>query len=146
MEQAEPLEQSKKIGKLFMEVTKLFRHNMSKSLGDIGMTGPQSRIIHTLCRFEKIKVSGLSRMVSLSNATVSGILDRLEKQGLVERTRSNEDKRVVYVSLTPRFKEIHEDFHRRSDEYFVNMINKGTPDDLNKIIEGLETLKGLLST
>jgi DNA-binding MarR family transcriptional regulator len=42
----------------------------------------------------------LAKEVSLSQATVTGILDRLEKKGMVERQRSLLDKRKVIIELT----------------------------------------------
>jgi DNA-binding MarR family transcriptional regulator len=44
--------------------------------------------------------SELSRAVSLSQATITGILDRLERRDLVRRTRNPADKRRVIVELT----------------------------------------------
>jgi DNA-binding MarR family transcriptional regulator len=42
----------------------------------------------------------LSRRVYLSQATVTGILDRLEQRGLVKRERNRPDRRMVSISLT----------------------------------------------
>lgn len=92
-----------------------------------------------------MKISELSSKLGLSNSTVSGIIDRLEKQEMVERARSKEDKRVVYVSLSPKSEEMRQDFHKRAEENIENILNKGTPEDLDKIIDGLNTLKTLLS-
>jgi DNA-binding MarR family transcriptional regulator len=47
----------------------------------------------------------LAREVSLSQATVTGILDRLEKKGMIERQRSLLDKRKVILELTLQGKE-----------------------------------------
>lgn len=43
--------------------------------------------------------------------------------------RSSDDKRVVYVSLLPKFEEMHRGFHKRTEEYFLNIMNKGAPED-----------------
>jgi len=59
--------------------------------------------------------------------------------------RSSDDKRVVYVSLLPKFEEMHQGFHKITEEYFLNIMNKGAPEDIYKIIDGLNTLKRLLS-
>jgi DNA-binding MarR family transcriptional regulator len=53
-----------------------------------------------LGRADVLSVGELARRVSLSQGTVTGVLDRLEKRGLVERSRSDSDRRRVLVRLT----------------------------------------------
>ncbi len=81
----------------------------------------------------------------LSNSTVSGIIDRLEKQEMVVRERSEEDKRVVYVSISPNFKDMHKTFHKQFEKNIENIMSKGNAEEIHKIFEGLDTLKKLLS-
>jgi MarR family transcriptional regulator, organic hydroperoxide resistance regulator len=65
-----------------------------------GVTGPQLWAIKTIAQEAPIMVTEIARRMYLHPATVVGILDRLEKQGLVARIRSTEDRRVVWVELT----------------------------------------------
>lgn len=66
-----------------------------------GLTGPQVVVLREVGRLSGASISALARAVSLSQPTVSGILERLEKRGLVRRERSAQDRRSVFVSLTP---------------------------------------------
>lgn len=65
-----------------------------------GLTGPQLVILRELARLGEVSGSELARSVSLSLPTVTGILTRLEKRGLVTRRRSEVDKRRIMVSST----------------------------------------------
>ncbi len=67
---------------------------------EIGLTGPQLWAIKIIAQKAPIMVSEIARHMYLHPPTVVGILDRLGKQGLVVRTRSAEDRRVVKVELT----------------------------------------------
>lgn len=68
---------------------------------DYGLTGPQLIVLEELARSkEVISVGQLAKSVNLSHATVTDILVRLEKRGVVQRTRSNSDKRRVLVQMT----------------------------------------------
>lgn len=140
----ENLNDSVKVAKLFQEVMHLFKHNMSKVFEDIGMTAPQIMVIRILSKEKTLKITELSTKLSLSNSTVSGIIDRLEKQGMVERKRSEKDKRVVHVSIAADFKEMHQIFEKRLEERTTKIMNKATPEELAKIFEGLEALKTLI--
>ena len=141
----EPLDEIIEVNTLFQEVICLLKHSMSKIFEDTNITPPQGMVIGILSHHGKMKISELSNKLGLSNSTVSGILDRLEKQGMVERERSVEDKRVVYVSIIPTFDENHKTFHRKAAENIKNIINRGTPEDLHQILVGLNTLKKLLT-
>lgn len=65
-----------------------------------GLTVPQLIVLSEIARSGEITTGQLAENVSLSNATITGILNRLSKPGLVERRRANEDKRRVLVKLT----------------------------------------------
>jgi DNA-binding MarR family transcriptional regulator len=65
-----------------------------------GLTGPQLVVLKELMESSPQTVSRLASAVSLSQATVTGILDRLERKRMVERVRDSSDKRRVIVSPT----------------------------------------------
>lgn len=130
--------------KLFFEVNKVLRQCVRRSFDNEELTMPQNSVIGILIKYGEMKISELSQRVSLSNSTVSGIIDRLENQGFVTRTRSKEDRRTVYVKVTDKFQEAHKGFHKRIEENFEEMLSSGTPEQMEKINEGLNTLKAIL--
>lgn len=65
-----------------------------------GLTGPQLAILLELSRLGSATPKQLSLAVHLSQATVSGILQRLERRGLVERRPSSRDRRSIQIELT----------------------------------------------
>lgn len=67
---------------------------------ETGLTGPQLWAIKVIDETGSIKPSELARRMYLHPATVVGLIDRLEKRRLVLRTRSQEDRRVVEITLT----------------------------------------------
>lgn len=141
----EKLNESVEVARLFQEVMQLFKHNMSKVLCETGISAPQGMVLGLLSKKKKLKITELSNELSLSNSTVSGIIDRLEKQEMVIRERSSDDKRVVYVSISPNFKEMHKGFHKQFEKNLADIMNKGNAEEIHKIYEGLDTLKKLLS-
>ena len=65
-----------------------------------GLTGPQLMVLKELSVHGGVYVAELTRAIHLSQPTVTGILDRLEKRALVRRQRSDQDRRRVQVWLT----------------------------------------------
>ena len=80
-----------------IRATDLYSRQLNKT---VGLTAPQLLILRSILDLGAISISQLSREVSLSQATVTTIIDRLEKRGLVTRHRSNQDRRVVHATLT----------------------------------------------
>ncbi len=65
-----------------------------------GLSSPQLIVLRAIDELGEVTTRVLSRHVSLSQPTVTTILDRLEANGLVERYRSQKDRRVVHSKLT----------------------------------------------
>ena len=65
-----------------------------------GLTGPQLVILSEITREEKSTISQIASRASLSQGTVTSIIDRLEKRGFVVRARSDNDRRKVMVYAT----------------------------------------------
>ena len=65
-----------------------------------GLTGPQSLILREAITTQGLTAGELARRVSLSQATVTDIVKRLEARGLVSRERVSEDRRRVLIAAT----------------------------------------------
>jgi len=65
-----------------------------------GLTSPQTLILKELMQTNEATVGQLADNVNLSKPTVTDILNRLERRGLVTRTRSDTDKRCIKVRVT----------------------------------------------
>ncbi|WP_417392866.1 MarR family winged helix-turn-helix transcriptional regulator [Gimesia sp.] len=67
---------------------------------EINLTAPQLASLQTIARLQPITVGALAKSIHLSQATLTGILSRLESRNLVTRGRRGQDKRTVVVELT----------------------------------------------
>lgn len=91
---------------------------------DVGMTVPQIIVMQSIRDLGEVTTSQVSVRVSLSQATVTSILDRLTERELVERYRSTRDRRIVHTRLTKKGKLalrkaptlLHEQFLARFEE------------------------------
>lgn len=67
---------------------------------EIGLTIPQIVVLKSVRDLGEVTTNVIARHVSLSQPTVTHILDRLEERGFIERYRSARDRRVVHTRLT----------------------------------------------
>ncbi|MEL7293224.1 MAG: MarR family transcriptional regulator [Pseudomonadota bacterium] len=75
----------------------------SKKLSkESGLTGPQLILMRSIRELGEVTIRQLSGHTNMSQATATTILDRLERNGLVQRVRSSKDKRKVHAHLTEK--------------------------------------------
>lgn len=89
-----------------------------------GLTGPQLVILNEIANHQAVTVTQLAHLISLSQATVTDILNRLEKKELVERTRDAVDRRRVMIQITPRCREILDQAPPALQETFVERYTR----------------------
>jgi len=145
----EHLNQSLEVSRLIKEIGVLVKHSIVKEMEHVGLPGitpSQCLMISLLKKHGKMKVSDLSREIGLNNSTISGMIDRLEKHGIVKRLRSEKDKRVVFISLSSKSCDMKSEIHQKIEGIMESLISgRGTKEEYDKIIEGLKILKELLS-
>jgi MarR family 2-MHQ and catechol resistance regulon transcriptional repressor len=71
-----------------------------------GLTPTQFGVLETLYHLGPLCQTEISRKLLLSTANITLVIDNLEKCGLVQRTRSAEDRRYITVSLTGQGQEL----------------------------------------
>ena len=81
----------------FVRAVSLDSFKMSRQYG---LTGPQSSVLRTLIKEGPLSSASLSRRLYVTPSNITGIIDRLEKKGLVERIRKKEDRRIALITLT----------------------------------------------
>lgn len=87
--------------------------------------------------------SEISQEFGITLGAVTGFVDRLYKLGLIARTRSEEDRRVVLVSLTEKGKSLLEELSRqRTDktERLFSALGENESKQLNQALERLQTV------
>ncbi|MDD9960037.1 MAG: MarR family transcriptional regulator [Gammaproteobacteria bacterium] len=65
-----------------------------------GLTTSQLLVIEAIDKLENPNPSSIAREILLSQGTVTNLIDRMEKRGLVKREKSDNDKRSVKVTVT----------------------------------------------
>lgn len=74
----------------------------------IGVTPTQLSVLKLLQEIGDLSLGTLSKQIRAHNSTVTGIVDRMETAGLVERARSEQDRRVWIIRLTAAGRKIAE--------------------------------------
>ena len=111
-----------------------------------GLTVPQLLCLRAISAARSVDVTAveISRQVRLSPATVTGIIDRLERYGLVLRERLAHDRRKVGLRLTPEGKERLAQMPRPLQERFVRGLNELSEADRHSLLRALQQVVDML--
>ncbi|MBE0556641.1 MAG: MarR family transcriptional regulator, partial [Proteobacteria bacterium] len=79
-----------------------FARHADRDIERYGLTPPQFAVLEALGHLGRLTLGDLSKKRLVTGGCMTVIVDNLEREGLVERTRSHEDRRVIHVELTPK--------------------------------------------
>lgn len=111
-----------------------------------GLTGPQLVVAGEIGQSGPITIGELARRVSLSQATVTTILDRLEAKALATRIRGQEDKRRVYVDITDKTRGILETHPNFLQEEFVQRFNALEDWEQTLLLSSIQRIAAMMDT
>jgi DNA-binding MarR family transcriptional regulator len=86
-------------------------------------------------------VGELARALDVSVASATGIISRMEQRGLVVRSRSTDDRRVVSVTIASGGQAALEQLDGRSREHFLALLSRLTLPELRTVRAAFETLR-----
>jgi DNA-binding MarR family transcriptional regulator len=111
---------------------------------DHGLTGPQFLTLKTVVERGSPTTGEVAEAVHLSQATMTGIVDRLEVKGLVRRTRTDRDRRKVRVEPTAAAEGALAAAPSLLQESFTGAFSRLRPEEQVTILSSLEKLVSLM--
>lgn len=133
------------IAKILETISKVINKKINNSPQDKRFTLPALMILHEL-RVGHVKtLTEISEELGIPNSTISVIVDRLVKMGIVKRERDETDKRKILIYIND---DNSEQECKVSDYYmdnFTSLFKNASTDEINDILRGLKTLEKVIS-
>jgi Transcriptional regulators len=120
----------------FMGQFKTFLKNVNNEWSRKTMTGmnyTQFKLLFTLHTSGSLKVSELADILGLTSGAITGIADKLVAEDLISRERANDDRRVVYIELTTKGKDMVDDVLESQKETFSSFFNVLPEEDIQHL-------------
>lgn len=99
-----------------------------------GLTGPQVTALKLLESVGELSLTALSSRMQARNSTITGIVGRMRKQGLVERTRDPRDGRVGIIRLTPEGQTLAEQLPIEPMQMFASVLKALSATDRGHLV------------
>lgn len=110
---------------------------LMKELGRIGLKGLASShgdVIANLFKYKEITMSQLSRAIFRDPSTVTALVNKLKRLGIVATRKDGRDSRITYVSLTDKGKELEPDFKEISLRLYA-LEYQGITDEEKELLQ-----------
>jgi len=110
---------------------------------DANLTVSQADVIFALGNTAGLTFKEIGERTLITKGTLTGVVDRLEEKGLVDRIVSSEDRRCTRVTLTKKGHRVFEKEFPRQIEYLKQRFEKLTKSDAQTALRSLKKIKEL---
>ena len=116
---------------------------MTEKLSVFEITPVQYAVLYCLWEKDKKSPKEIAERLKLENSTISGILERMEKKGLIERSISKEDRRFIQVLLTPKGASLEEEVLAAVEEVNSEVLSIFSDEESEVLKARLRLLAGI---
>ncbi len=132
------------IDDFFLQFTEiLWTHISSYYKGDkkTSLNITEHFIIEFLGKESFASMSKLAKIIHVAPTTMTSIVDRLIRRGLLQRRRAQQDRRKILVTLSEKGRQSYERYHQNSLEFYSIFLS-ALPDKGKVFIQNLQGIKG----
>lgn len=105
----------------------------------------ETRILFEINTYDKCIQSELAKILHIDKSYLSRIIKSFCKDGLIEKNKSDQDKRAAYISLTEKGHMETEKLIELTNTQIEGTINKLSSEDCNKLCDAMDTIISILS-
>ncbi|BAB06791.1 transcriptional regulator [Halalkalibacterium halodurans C-125] len=132
--------QVEQIEKSLRMVAEIVKQKGREILTHFPITPPQFVALQWLNEHGDMTIGELSQKMYLACSTTTDLIDRMEKNHLVERVKDQNDRRVVRIHLLERGKTIIEEVIRKRQEYLTDILEKFSDEEVSMFENYLNVL------
>lgn len=128
------------IEKYLRKVDWTIRKKGREILNDINITDPQFVALQHIVNNNQLTIGELSQKMSLACSTITDLIDRMEKSGLVVREKDEQDKRVVRLVAQQKGHDIVNQVLEKRREYLAEKLSGLNESDKDLLLKNLKYL------
>ncbi len=128
-----------KLGKAARAMTRTYRSRLASH----GLTHIQFFLLIALYEKEGMSVSELAAKVALDKSTMTGLIDRMEREGFVERHQNPNDRRAYCIYLTEKARDMRKDLisiYREVNSMYLHTLSEEEKRILEEIVAKIESI------
>lgn len=130
--------------KIGLAARKIQKYNNSK-FAEYGITVAQSNILFCLLESDGLNVKNLAEWLCIDSSAITALMDRLEKENLIERRVDPEDRRALRIYLTEKGRDLAQRIYPIAEEFNRKIKDNLRPEERDTINYFLSNVKNVES-
>jgi DNA-binding MarR family transcriptional regulator len=130
----------KKIIELQRQVRRGLRRRMPEAWMNLNLTIPQLKSLFLIAREGSMNTKSLAEGLGVTSSNVTGIVDRLVKQGLVSRQEDPEDRRMLQIQVTDKGEAILTSLREETVSTMADVLARMSVEELSSLARGLSSM------
>jgi DNA-binding MarR family transcriptional regulator len=131
---------TRRIIELRRQVNRVLRERTLDSWVKLSLTIPQLKSLFYISRHGKVNLSGLASGIRVTPANVTGIVDRLARQGLLTRIPDPNDRRITWLRVTAKGEALLANLREGRASEMHKILDKLTEEELSIVARGFDLL------
>ena len=133
-----------KVERLLRRVSFIVKKRGRDILVDFGITNPQFNALLVLRENPNITMGELCDKLFLACSTATDLVDRMEKNGFLERKRDTQDRRVIRLSISEMGNRVISEVVAARRRYVSSILEKLTEEEIIQLAQSLDRLHSLM--
>jgi DNA-binding MarR family transcriptional regulator len=133
------------IERLLRHVANIVRQRGREILSQFDITPPQFNALQALIRSDGMTMGELCQELFLASSTVTDLIDRMEKNDLVQRLRDEGDRRVVRLQVKDKGRRVLEEVMRRRRAYLASVLSALSVEECTRLRDSLKQIHDLMT-
>lgn len=125
-------------------ISHLIKQKGREILSNYTITPPQFIALQWLHEYGDMTIGDLSTKMYLAFSTTTDLVDRMEKNDLVQRVRDEQDRRVVRIHLLPEGERVIQEVISKRQQYLQDILVEFNEQELQDLLDNLQKLHELM--
>lgn len=106
----------------------------------LGLTGPQYYILRFLAKKGKTMVSEIAAVMNVKPSAITVMIERMHRHAFVERLRDDHDRRVVFIEITEKGRDILQQMDLKRKQVLSRYLKQLGDEELDAFVQTFEKL------
>lgn len=130
---------------LLRSVSTILKKRGRDILGNFDITNPQFDALLVLREFGELTMGELCSKMFLACSTATDLIDRMERNGLIERVRDTADRRVIRLKVLPKGNQVIDEVLEARRNYLATILSELDVADKERLIQAIDQLNYLMT-